>query len=672
MDYIDWIISSVLYVTVIALVLISLFNILPKSNNTNTISDSLYKSTISQIIPVYNVSINKEDSEIYPYVISDINFGRAENIFTINTNNNLQFGLIYDKDRFYNYETDINALSGLGVQLLSENFNDYNYQDTFDLNSGTATIKSGILELNSGTIIDSIFEPTRYLGSFLTNAEDINVYINFGDTSDIFYCSFNATGAQLFKIGEEAITENNTTPKTTNWRKLNFGYYRDFNGLSWFFCGIDNNINLIKTSSVTAPKNAKIRIEAIEDQTYIDDFMIYKSMINAIDYNGTTLKTDSLKTTITTNEDINVDFFVLPENQATEVLEYSLSFSNLGEHLNNHNEEPIKIFSNDLNQNKLVFFPMAKEFWIYKYTGENSLTINYKLADSYPSNFGSTAENWQFADLNKLSGNYAVPISFVPESSFATTDIVSFDVNFNKVFSEITPVSGSEAPTLNFCNFDICIDITNDSNFVYDIDTNTANVIFKFPEEIVTNQPFNIIINFNYFGLENLGNVVGETTSLDGTQHTARETSEDVNINASKLYLYNIFNPTYPEIKQTIIFDVFDNTGLYTQDCNFSIDYNSHNIILNCDKNYLLKVRYRFADLNNTILEYPKLNITKTNERIVTQEHFESLSCDSYFVNIKNKTLYINCGIGGNPNYKTLTKYLHNNGLLENANIYIK
>ena len=166
MDYIDWIISSVLYVTVIALVLISLFNILPKSNNTNTISDSLYKSTISQIIPVYNVSINKEDSEIYPYVISDINFGRAENIFTINTNNNLQFGLIYDKDRFYNYETDINALSGLGVQLLSENFNDYNYQDTFDLNSGTATIKSGILELNSGTIIDSIFEPTRYLGSF--------------------------------------------------------------------------------------------------------------------------------------------------------------------------------------------------------------------------------------------------------------------------------------------------------------------------------------------------------------------------------------------------------------------------------------------------------------------------------------------------------------------------
>ena len=121
MDYIDWIISSVLYVTVIALVLISLFNVMPKSNNDNTISDSLYKSTISQIIPIYNVSINTNDSEIYPYVISDINFGRAGNMFTIDTNNNLQFGLIYDKDRFYNYETDINALSCLGVQLLLEN-----------------------------------------------------------------------------------------------------------------------------------------------------------------------------------------------------------------------------------------------------------------------------------------------------------------------------------------------------------------------------------------------------------------------------------------------------------------------------------------------------------------------------------------------------------------------
>ena len=165
-------------------------------------------------------------------------------------------------------------------------------------------------------------------------------------------------------------------------------------------------------------------------------------------------------------------FCIAWKSSFTEVLEYSLSFSNLGEHLNNHNEEPIKIFSNDLNQNKLVFFPMAKEFWIYKYTGENS-TINYKLADSYPSNFGSTAENWQFADLNKLSGNYAVPISFVPESSFATTDIVSFDVNFNKVFSEITPVSGSEAPTLNFCNFDICIDITNEILILYTILTQT-------------------------------------------------------------------------------------------------------------------------------------------------------------------------------------------------------
>jgi hypothetical protein len=673
MDYIDWIISSVLFITVIAFVLISLFNILPKSNNTNTISDLLYKSTISLIIPVYNVSMISEDSEVYPYVISDCNYGRAENTFEIDTNNNLLFGLIYDKDKFYNYETDINALSGLGVRLLLENFNDYNYQDTFDLNSGTANISSGILELEAGSTIDTTIEFSKYLGSFVTNAEDINVYINFDTTSDRFYCSFNETGVQLFKIGEsEAIEENNTTLKTTNWRKLNFGYYRDFEGFSWFFCGIGENINILETSSQTHPEETTIRIEAIDDQTYIDDFRVYKSLINITEHDGTTVKTDSLRTTVTST-DMRVEFYELSEMDANEVLGCALSFSTSSGNLNNYNEGPIKIFSNDSNQNKLVFFPIAKEFWIYKYTGEDPITITYIVDEIKPYNFGSATENGQFVDLNKMPGSYAVPVSFVPENSFTTENFGSFDVNFNKVFSEITPTGGgSETPIIQYCKVEGCSDITSDSNFIFDTDTNTAEVIFKFPEETVANQPFNIVIIFNYFNLENLENATGEATVLDGTQLTARVSAEEIIIDTNQFYLYNIFNPIYPNIKQTIIFDVFDNTGLHAQDCNFFINWGSQNIVVTCDENYLLKVRYRFTDLNNTILDYPNLSITKTNERIVTQEHFENLSCDSYFVNIKNKTLDVNCGIGVNPNYKMIIKYLHNTGLLENADIYIK
>lgn len=669
--YIDWVISSVLYITIIALVLISLFNILPKSDNTNTINDSLYKSTISQIIPVYNISINSEDSEVYPYIISDINCGRAENIFTIDNNNSLFFGMISNKDRVYNYNTDINALSGLGVKTTLENFNDFNYQDTFVLNSGTATIKSGVLILDSGTIIDSVPKFSNYLGSFTTNAEEIKVYINSNNTSNSYYCSYNGEGVQLFK-NEEAIKENNTTLRTKTWRKLNFGYYKDFDGLSWFFCGINDNVNLIESSDEIAFENATIRIEAIDNPTYIDDFSVYKNMINATNHNEDIVETDSLKTKITTNEDMNVEFFVFSENQASDILEYTLSFSNLGENINYYNEEPIKIFSNDSNQNKLVFFPIAKEFWIFKFAGENPLNINYKITDAYPSNFGSKTENGQFANLNDLSKSYVVPISFTPERSFTTDDYASFDVNFNKVFSEITVVDGSEIPTIKFCNFNICTDVTNDSNFIFDNDTNTADVIFKFPEETIANQPFNIIINFNYSSFENLEYANGDNTSLEGIQLTARETSQDLKINTSQFYLYNIFNYSYPDIKQTIIFDVFDNTGIYTQDCNFSINHESQNIILNCDNNYLLKVRYRFTDLDNTCLNYPKPNITKTNERIISQDHFEKLSCDSYFVNVKNKTLDVNCGIGVNPNYKMTTKYLYNTGLLENAEIYMK
>jgi hypothetical protein len=143
-------------------------------------------------------------------------------------------------------------------------------------------------------------------------------------------------------------------------------------------------------------------------------------------------------------------------------------------------------------------------------------------------------------------------------------------------------------------------------------------------------------------------------------------------IDTNQFYLYNIFNNNYPEIKQTIIFDIFDNTGLHTQDCNFSLDLGNTNLFIDCDQNSLIKVRYRFTDLDNTSLEYPKFNITKTKERIITEERFENLSCDSFYARINNKTLDLNCNSGVNPKYKILTKYLSNNGLLENAEVAIK
>jgi hypothetical protein len=676
MDYIDWLISSVLFITVISLVLVALFNILPISGNSNNnvLSDSLYKSTISDIIPVYNISVDSEDSEIYPYFISDINYGRAGNTFAIDTNNNSLFGLVYDKDKFYNYETDINALSGLGVQMLFENFNDFNYTDTFDLNSGIATIKSGILELNSNTIIDTTSEFSKYLGSFITTAEDINVYINFDTATDRYYCNFNEAGVTLISLDSSSVVEkNNTTPKNTEWRKLNFGYYRDFNNISWFFCGIGDDINLIKTNNETHPGDAAIRIATIDDQTYIDDFSIYKSLINATDHNGTMVKTDSLGTTVTTSGDMRFDFYTLSETDAADVLEYIMSISDFGGDLNNYNEGPVKLFSNTTNQNRLVFFPMAKEFWIYKYIDEDPITIRYQLEEnSKPHNFGSATENGQFTDLRKLSKSYAVPISFVSEKAFSIEDYISFDVDFNRVFSEITPASGSEAPIIQYCKFDECIDVTLDSNFIFDTDTNTAEVVFKFPEANAANQPFHIIIEFDYDRFIDLQKTTGEATPIEGSQLTARVASEDITIDTNQFYLYNIFNSSYPGIKQTIIFDVFDNAGLHTQDCNFFMNYGSQNILITCDKNSLIKVRYRFTNLENTILEYPKMSITKTNERIITQDGFENLSCGSFYANIKNKTLDLNCNSGVNSEYKAITKYLYNNGILENAKIFVK
>ena len=260
-----------------------------------------------------------------------------------------------------------------------------------------------------------------------------------------------------------------------------------------------------------------------------------------------------------------------------------------------------------------------------------------------------------------------MPLTFSVDSEISEDTNISFDVNLLKAFEE-TGAAGSDGSTaVYYCDQDnSCTSLDYKLSYSGGIGSFTINL------PTISTNVFNIYVYFSSQTITDVEFILENAQELTPQQLTAQIENEEITDRGSKLYLYNyIYSGFETEINNTIIFDIFDENSLFASDCNFIFEDNKI-IIEDCDNDSWIKIRTRPLSLDDVILEYPNLSITKTNERIVTQENFEALSCDSYFVNIKNKTLDVNCNTAVNPPYKNATQYLHNNGLIEKASIYIK
>ncbi len=668
MEYIDWIISSVVFITVVALVLLVISNLLPLTNNSTDliVSDVIYQN-LSNPITVYNVSMDNNDNEVYGYSINlDKAYGRAGNTFIIDYDEKTIYGTITNTDKFYNYQTNINSTYGLGALIDSEDFEDYNYEDTFSLIDGAAEIKSGILETSSGTKIQSLNNYSRYLGTISTDANNVIVYVSYIDEDNFYYCSFARGNVQIYRRIAGGEIEERSSPypieNSSEWRKLYYGNYKQDNDI-YFFCGTEKNYLQNNASTSIGDfnlDNSKILIESKDNKTYIDDLKIYDNVYGTNIKPSPSIAYPSLSTNLEDNV-IIVDYRH-PEIVATNQFVFT-------DNITKYNADYIKIYKNENGLTKAVFFPHAKEFWANIYADK---PIDIYLESSNLYNFKSPNLSGVFKNEGLDSfGKYRIPFTFIPNKNYIDDDVVSFNVNFNLAFSEISDISEGkpETPKLVSYTKDHGFKEIMDFNLYFNSDTNQAHVLSKFPTSDNENNPIYLFIIFNNYSISNNLTKLTQTISFPYEQHTAQSNTSAMTFYNNQIYLYNFYNSKHPILKQTIMLNLFDKNGLIDNNCNFEI---TSNITIRCNSDALLKVRYRFDIPENVNLNYPKLTITKTKEQIIPQDVFENLSGDSFYARILNKTLDVNFNRGVNPPYKNNTKFLYNNGLLENATIFIK
>jgi len=365
MDYIDWIISSGIFFLVLVAVLAFIPNYLPINQIDNdSIAASNIFNSITDVTSSYEVINTTTDSEIYPYFINlDSNEGRGDSTSVVD--NNVAFGLVYDKASFYNFDSNIDYTTPR-TKILNESFDDYNYLDTFTLNSGAPSITNGRLNIYN-TSITTNEEYSDYYASLITTADDLNIYFNYLDADNTFLCEVTDGGGTLYEIDGGSTTAIDTIvlAKSTTWRKIEFGY-SDKNIVS---CSIDG-------TEVTASKDydtsRKIKINGINSGSQMDDFLIYKNN-NLVSVSAAeTVDTSNISASIT---DSTADMILFKDTAVTT--DFSLTFDS---DLSVEDTNGISIIRNPLGYRRIMLFPQAKEFWIYILdTGSVNMVLDNNL-----------------------------------------------------------------------------------------------------------------------------------------------------------------------------------------------------------------------------------------------------------------------------------------------------
>ena len=353
MDYIDWIISSFVFLLMVSLVLLTIFNIIPINQKDDFFSRSIFISTL-ETVPTYNISLNSSDSEIYPYsFIIDNNYGISQNIFAIEGNN--YYGIIKDNDQFFEYNFT-EPSETYGIRVLKESFNDYDYTDNFTINP-EATINSGILVLEESSTMTTDENYFDYFG-FLSTTNAVNVYVSYTDINNNYFCRFGDSSIAIGKTENsvQTILETTSYSKETDWQRVFFGYTKD----NLINCNAGNTETSYQDENII-PKT-QIVISTIYNNTLLDDFYIYLNNDLSSDSNTSLISGNYIDANFTNN--------LATINLADNNLSTTLDF-NFDKNLVVSDYNGISFVKNSEEENKILFFPQTKEFWGYKDSDEN-------------------------------------------------------------------------------------------------------------------------------------------------------------------------------------------------------------------------------------------------------------------------------------------------------------
>lgn len=393
MEYIDWIISSVIFLMVISFVIITLpqtFNIEDKQTpqiTANTISYDITKS-----VEKYEFMVNNIDQETYPFR-SKLDLENIKSNNPTLLDNDYIYGTVNkNTDIYFNLE-DI-EINLLGTKVIEESFlnAEFDYFDITFENAPSTVYDTIYLEADTELVSKKDFFDIIGMIDFM--GDSINIKFNYNNDNNSYYeCEINNTQQTLRSVVNSVFIDTNVSEiiTTSPWKKVFFGVNK-LNGSA--FCYVDT---LTKLEYNTDINFGKIIIENLEEIN-ISKITAYES--NDL-YSSNTAQTIESNNFLVEIDDSNANVSFLKDLE----IDYNLLI-NFNDSLIVPEAKEIAIIKNSSDKEKLAFFSQTKEFWVFNDSDE-SLTINLdpNLGIDIDVNFTEDLKLWLDASSLTLSDN---------------------------------------------------------------------------------------------------------------------------------------------------------------------------------------------------------------------------------------------------------------------------
>lgn len=721
MDYIDWIISSVIFLMIISFVIMTLPQTLDLEDDyTPQITANTISYDITKSIDKYEIKINNTDQETYPFRFKlDLENIKSNNP-TLEDNGYIYGTVNKNTDIYFNVE-DL-EINQLGTKVIEETFLNAEI-NSFDINLGVApTNIYDTIYFEGETQLVSKKEFSDIIGIIDFMGDNLSIKFNYDSDSNSYYeCEINNNQQMLRSIVDSALIDSNTSEIiTTNpWKKVYFGVNR-LNGS--FFCYMDTLTKLEYNPNINY---GKIIIENSEEINfskiivYESNDLYSQSTDQIIESNNFLVEVDDSNVNISFLKDLEIDHNLL------------INFNDV---LIVPEEKEIAIIKNNTDKEKLAFFSQTKEFWVFNDSDE-SLTINLdsNLGLDLDVNFTDDLKLWLDASSLNLNnddlvsewtdlsgnGNHATQENDVDKPVFKTNILngkpaIVFDNSALRTINNFSLNDWSifivfkENSTL--ASYERILDHSYTTGFWLGRNYSTANSWGGGVME--ASSPYGRFVNISdgqWHILENIRDgtthkIISGNQEAIGTVSSAATTSGPIgvgswnNLNTSErgrdIYISEIllFDNILSDSEKLLVenylsqkYDLDVNTGLnfenkkielidlntnrkkiiidfFDANTNLPIDcnyiYENKKITINsCSQNAVIKIRYR--DLESTeSTEYPKINIIKTKEKVIFEENINNLDPNNYFLQIKDqKTIDLKKGIEINMDNKIYSNY---------------
>lgn len=721
MEYIDWIISSVIFLAVITFIIITLPQTLDIENKyAQEITANTVSYEITNSIEKYEINVNNSDQETYPFRSKlDLENIKSNNP-TLQDNGYIYGTVNKNTDIYFNLENiEINPL---GTKVIEESFlnAEFDYFDITFENAPSTVYDTIYLEADTELVSKKDFFDIIGMIDFM--GDSINIKFNYNNDSNNYYeCEINNTQQILRSVVDSVLIDTNVSEITTTspWKKVFFGVNR-LNNSS--FCYVDT---LTKLEHNTDINFGKIIIENSEEiniskiTAYESNDLYSSNTAQTIESNNFFVEINDSNANVSFLKDLEIDYNLL------------INFNNS---LIVPEAKEIAIIKNSSDKEKLAFFSQTKEFWVFNDSDE-SLTINLdpNLGIDIDVNFTEDLKLWLDASSLNLNdddlvsewtdisgnGNHAEqenggnkptfktnilngrPVIVFDDSALRTENNFSFnDWSIFVVFKENS----------NLAQFERILDHSYTTGFWLGRNSSTVNSWGGGVMETTTPYGrFVTIADGQWHILQNIRDgtthkiISGEKEAI-GTVSSTATTSSPIaigswnNLNSSQrardIYISEILvfgsvlsddnhkivenylsqkydldveNGLNFENKKIELIDLNENRkkiiiDFFDSNTNLPINcnytYKNNKITINnCSENAILKIRYRDLEITENT-HYPKITISKKKERVVFEENINNLYPNNYFLQIKDlKTIDLKKGREINMDNKIYSNY---------------